>query len=133
MLNLGKRIAKMAAYLANQRKSQPIEADMRRSFHLILSAALLLSACSTEQGLLRLVDPAYQTRRSAVEVEVKSSYPQILNDISTGGGSALDKAFDTAQIPVSDRPARTLQLSGDLPLYSDAPLALISTLVVWGG
>lgn len=75
----------------------------------------------------------YDERRGAVEVQVKSNYPAILDEIAQGGGPALTEAMDLALIPIEDRPARIRQMQADLPLYADSPEALVVALMVYGG
>jgi hypothetical protein len=111
-----------------------------------LLAALLLCGCTSEANHLgnpllwpvqaltnSVANGLYGARRGAVEVAVKSNYEQILQDIASGGGPALTLAMDEAGIPESDRPSRTLQLQGDLPLYQANPGALVTTLMVYAG
>jgi hypothetical protein len=77
-------------------------------------------------------DPAEQQRRGAVELAVKSGFPAILNEINAGSGPNLQAALDAARVPQQDRSARILQLQGDLPLYSDNPGALVTSLLIYG-
>lgn len=109
---------------------------------LALSALLILGACTTggapgagPLGALTssLHNPAMDGRRGPVEVQVKSAYPVILSEIAVGGGPELTRAMDLARIPAGDRPARLIQLQGDLPLYSSNPGALILALLIYGG
>lgn len=76
---------------------------------------------------------AYSQQRGAVEVIVKSEFPAILADIDAGGGPVLTRAMDAARIALGDRSARTLQLQGDLGLYSANPGALVTALMLFGG
>lgn len=107
--------------------------------HVFLTAALSLAACSPgaatapTDGLRGLFDPALADRRAATELAVKESWPAILSEIEAGGGPALERAYDAAGVPVADRPARTLQLSGDLGLYSENPGALTVALSSFSG
>lgn len=78
-------------------------------------------------------DSAYAQRRGQVELVVKSNFDQIRTDIQSGGGPALTQAMDAAGIPAGDRPARIIQLQSDLGLYDNAPGALVTALVVYGG
>lgn len=100
---------------------------MRR---LCLIALLALASCAPGtattpvDGLRGLFDPARADRRAAVELAVKEDWPAVLTQIQAGGGPALSRAYDAAGVPAADRPARTLQLSGDLPLYAQNPGAL---------
>jgi hypothetical protein len=41
--------------------------------------------------------------------------------------------MDLAAIPARDRPARTIQLRADSGLYENAPGALVTALMVYGG
>lgn len=95
-------------------------------------ALVALSACGTGFDLSGLVDPADAARRGAVEATVKSQHPQILDNIAAGGGPALTAAFDAANVPAPDRPARTTQLQGDLGLYASNPGALTAAIAAWG-
>lgn len=116
---------------------------MRRVPLLILA---FLAACSDQANYLGnpLLLPksgwgtadenaAYNQRRGQVEVLVKSNWPGVLDEIDAGGGPVLWQAMETARIPVQDRPARVLQLRGDLGLYNGNPGALVAALMVYGG
>ena len=105
---------------------------------------LLLAACSSEPShlgnplLLPLSglstaagNAAYNQRRGRVELIVKSSFPGIIGEIRNGGGPALTEAMNAAGIPASDRPARILQMQGDLPIYAGNPDALVVALMVY--
>ncbi|MBI1417979.1 MAG: hypothetical protein GC146_12225 [Limimaricola sp.] len=72
-------------------------------------------------------------RRGAVEIAVKSTWPEILDQIAAGGGPALDAAFDAAGVPAQDRPTRRVQLRGNYALYAENPGALVTTLLLYGG
>ena len=111
-----------------------------------LFALPLIAACSTDPnrpgtGMIwpfnavqnGIDTAAYSQRRGAVELIVKSEFPAILSDISAGSGPVLTRAMETALIPSQDRPARVLQLQGDLGLYSANPGALVTALMVFGG
>lgn len=106
------------------------------------AALLLLVACGPQGApLFSPFDPvqnginaaAYSQRRGSVELIVKSEFPAILRDISSGSGPALTRAMQAALIPQQDRPTRALQLQGDIGLYSANPGALITALMVYGG
>ncbi|MEO1640622.1 MAG: hypothetical protein AAFU41_15375 [Pseudomonadota bacterium] len=112
----------------------------------LIVAMVLVSGCSGEANHLGnpltlpfsgaatvIGNAAYEKRRAQVEVVVKSNFDAILADIDAGGGPALTKAMDTAQIPHSDRPTRITQMRGDLPLYAASPAALVTALMVYGG
>ena len=75
---------------------------------------------------------AYTKRRGQVEIVVKSNFDAIKNDIRGGGGPILTKAFDTAGVPLRDRPARIIQLQSDMGLYNGTPGALVTALMVYG-
>jgi hypothetical protein len=75
---------------------------------------------------------AYNQRRGQVEIIVKSNYPEILEEISNGGGPNLTKAMDVSGVKANERPARLFQLKGDLGLYSQNPEALIVAIMVYG-
>ncbi len=77
-------------------------------------------------------DPAYQQRRGAVEITVKTGFPAILTEIENGGGPILTDAMDKAGVPAQDRPARIIQLQSDFALYEVNPGALVSALMVYG-
>jgi hypothetical protein len=93
---------------------------------------LLLGGCAQGLDVGALVNPADAQRRGAVEVAVKSSHPVILDEIGRGGGPAISGAMDAAGVAPSDRPARLLQLRGDLGLYRANPGALVSALMLYG-
>lgn len=112
---------------------------------LTLTALMALAACSQEANHLgnpllwpvnaissTVQNGVYDDRRGQVEIQVKSAFPEILSDIENGGGPDLTHAMDLAGVPVSDRPARLLQLKADLPLYVTSPSALIVALMVYG-
>lgn len=109
-------------------------ASLPPALAVAMAAAIALSGCDRApfDRIATLVDPADATRRAAVELAVKDRYPQVLSDIAAGGGEALGAAFDAAGIPAGDRPARVLQLQGDLDLYNSSPGALVNALVLYG-
>ena len=109
-------------------------------------ALILTSACSQDanhlgnplmlpvSGIGAIIgNAAYEKRRGAVELIVKSNYEQIKTDIRAGGGPVLTKAMDAARIPQRDRPARTIQTQSDMGLYNTTPGALVTALMVYGG
>jgi len=115
-----------------------------RSIPLVLLACLTLTGgCTTLPGLNvfgtggALASPAenaaYQQRRGAVEIIVKSEMNAVLSEIAAGGGPTLTRAFDTAGVPAQDRPARIIQLEGDRGLYEANPGALVTALMLYGG
>lgn len=73
----------------------------------------------------------YNQRRGQVEIVVKSNYPGIVDEIRAGGGPALTEAMDIAGIPAADRPARIVQLQGDINIYNGNPGALVTALMVY--
>ncbi len=91
---------------------------------------VLLTACTTD-GNLREV-PALGGSSGAVEVLVKSNHPALIAEINAGGGALLTQAFDAAGVAPQDRPARILQLQGNLGLYDVNPGALVTALSVYG-
>ncbi len=98
---------------------------------------LLLAACSPAAlpGLRSTILPSTaqdNARRGAVELAVKGNFQAILTDIRAGGGPALTAAFDAAGVPASDRPARLIQLQGDIPVYNSNPGALVTSMLLWG-
>ena len=103
---------------------------------LILAGLAALSACAQvlPPGLMSpaALGPADTARRGATELAVKGDLAAVLADIDAGGGPALTRAFDAARVPPADRPARALQLDGDLGLYTANPGALVSALLLWG-
>ena len=99
----------------------------------LLVALLALSACTQRLNVGALLDPAGAQRRGTVELAVKSAHPTILDEIEAGGGPNLSRAMDAAGVPVGDRPARVLQLRGDLGLYAANPGALVTALMLYGG
>ncbi|MCP1169391.1 hypothetical protein [Limimaricola litoreus] len=105
---------------------------------LLATLPVALSACAPGAlpGLgstLLPVTAQDNARRGAVELAVKGNFGPVISDITAGGGPALERAFDAAGVPISDRPARRLQLSGDLELYEVNPGALVTSLLLWGG
>lgn len=111
-----------------------------------LAMAALLAGCTGEANHLGnpLLWPitgaataaenlAYQRRRGAVEVFVKTNHPALMAEIEAGGGPTLSQAMELAGIPEADRPARTIQLRADRALYADNPGALVVALMVYGG
>ena len=40
--------------------------------------------------------------------------------------------MDTAGVPIGDRPARVLQMQGDIGLYEATPDALVLALTIYG-
>lgn len=99
---------------------------------LLLAALLALPGCATGLNVGALVDPAEAQRRGAVEVAVKGAFPGILDEIGAGAGPNLARAFDAAGVPPGDRPARVIQLRGDLGLYAANPGALVTALMLYG-
>ncbi len=73
-----------------------------------------------------------QARRGAVELAVKGDFAAVLRDIDAGGGPALTAAFDAAGVPGYDRPARIIQLQGDMSMHASSPGALVTSLLLWG-
>lgn len=107
-----------------------------RPLFLILLVALPACAPGALPGLRSTIMPVSaqdNARRGAVEIAVKGDFPALLSDIEAGGGPSLERAFDAAGVPVGDRAARRLQLSGDLALYESNPGALVTSLLLWGG
>jgi len=115
-----------------------------RVLPLVFLAAL--PACSNEANHLgnplllpisgigaAIENAAYQSRRGAVELAVKSNWPSVLREIEGGGGPALGQAMEAARIPDADRAARILQMQGDLAVYRESPEALVVALMVYGG
>ena len=99
---------------------------------LLLAALLGLSGCADGLGVGALVNPADAQRRGAVELAVKGAYPAILSEIAAGAGPNLEASFDAAGVPAQDRPARLIQLQGDLRLYEANPGALVAALMLYG-
>ena len=99
---------------------------------LLLAALFALAGCSQGLNVGALVNPAESQRRGAVEVVVKSSFPGILDEIEAGAGPNLEEALDAAGVPAEDRPARLIQLRGDLGLYQANPGALVAALTLYG-
>lgn len=98
----------------------------------LLPALLALSACTEGLNVGALADPAEAQRRGAVEVAVKGAFPGILGEIEAGSGPNLLRALDAAGVPEGDRPARLIQLRGDLGLYEVNPGALVAALMLYG-
>lgn len=116
-----------------------------RRLALVAGAGLmLLGACAQEVNpgspmfwpfnvlTTASADPAEQQRRGAVELAVKTGFPSILDEIAAGTGPNLEAALNAARVPMTDRPARVLQLQGDLGLYNDNPGALVTSLLIYG-
>lgn len=99
---------------------------------LLLAALLALPGCAGGLNVGALVNPAEAQRRGAVEVAVKGAFPGILDEIEAGSGPSLSRAFDAAGVPPGDRPARLIQLRGDLGLYAANPGALVTALMLYG-
>ena len=99
---------------------------------LLLAALLGLPACTGGVDVGSLVRPADAGRRGAVEVAVKAAYPGILDKIEAGTGPNLQSALEAAGVPPGDRPARLIQLRGDLGLYESNPGALVAALMLYG-
>lgn len=99
---------------------------------LLLLALLALPACTQGLNVGALVNPVEAQQRGAVEVAVKSSWPVILDEIEAGGGPNLSRAMEAAGVPPGDRPARVIQLRGDLGLYQANPGALVAALMLYG-
>ncbi len=101
---------------------------------LSVAALCLVAACADAPlGWATLTGTAANAgQRGAVEIEVKTNYPALLADIGAGGGPALTRAFDLAQVPTQDRPTRLIQLDGDYGLYAANPDALVNALMIWG-
>ena len=99
---------------------------------LLLAALFTLSACTGGLNLGAVVNPAEAQRRGAVEVAVKGAFPGILDEIEVGAGPNLVRAMDAAGVPPQDRPARVIQLRGDLGLYEANPSALVTALMLYG-
>ncbi|MDG1339837.1 MAG: hypothetical protein P8P66_07580 [Paracoccaceae bacterium] len=76
-------------------------------------------------------ETAYQSRRGAVELFVKSNHPTLVSDIRAGGGATLTEAMNRAEVPTGNRAGLVLDLQSDLPLYSNSPDAMIVTLMVY--
>ena len=99
---------------------------------------LLLAGCAAPltgpYGTLSMPmgSEAEAARRGAVELVVKSQFDTLLAEIAAGGGPVLSDAMSAAAIPELDRPARTLQLQGDLNLFRAAPGTLVTTLLLYG-
>ena len=109
-----------------------------------LIVAVLVTACTNDANHVgnplllpfngigaALENGAYSQRRGQVELIVKSNLPAVLNDIRMGGGPTLTEAMNIAGIPVTDRPARIIQLQSDIQLYESSPGALVTALMVY--
>lgn len=108
---------------------------------LILPCLLAVAACG--ENPVQLFNPftgdaitinpqGYSERRGMVELEVKDRFGEVLANIETGGGPALTRALDAAAVPSDERPARILQLQGDIEVYRGNPDALITQLLLFG-
>ncbi len=116
---------------------------MRKSPLLFLP---LVAACTTEANHLGnpLLLPvtaigtafgngAYNQTRGKVELFVKTNHPALIADIRNGGGPALTKVFDIADVPKEARDPHTLQLQSDLALYANNYDALVVAIMVVSG
>lgn len=79
-----------------------------------------------------ITDPAARQNQGALELYVKTNHRAIMADIEGGGGAALTRSFDLANVPATDRPARILALQGDFAAYESNPGSLILSLGLWG-
>jgi hypothetical protein len=135
----------LAAYATIALVSQAIE-GAKQDMRLPIITVLFAAACTGEanhlgnplllpfSGLSTALDnTAYNARRGKVEVFVKSNFPMLIQDITAGGGATLSEAFNLSGVPVTDRPARRIQLRSDLGIYQSAPGALVTALMVYGG
>ncbi len=135
----------MALYLTNAPVSQH-QKEGETPMRWPMIAVILSTACTQEANHLGnplalpvtgfgtvIGNAAYEKRRGAVELIVKSNYEEIKTDIRAGGGPVLNKAMDAAGIPERDRPARLIQLQSDMGLYQATPGALVTALMVYGG
>lgn len=111
----------------------------------LIFALPLLAACSNQanhlgnpfllplSGISTAVEnAAYNERRGAVELLVKTNHPALLQDIRTGGGPTLTDAMATAGVPLTDRDARIVQMQRDFGLYQNTPGALVTALMAYG-
>lgn len=100
----------------------------------LLPIVLFLCACSDGFRPIEapLLSPSGNQRQGQVEILVKSNHPAIIQDIQNGGGPNLTEAMDTAGVPIGDRPARVLQMQGDIGLYEATPDALVLALTIYG-
>ena len=73
---------------------------------------------------------SYNQTRGKVELFVKTNHPALIADIRNGGGPALTKVFDIANVPKDIRDPHTLQLQSDLALYSSNLDALVVAIMV---
>ncbi len=127
----------MAAYLTNMVSSQVLLVKIPMRY--IWFSLLTLPACAEDVWLPipGIATPeettAYSENRGAVELFVKTNYDAILTQIDAGNGPQLNEAFNLADVPENERPARVLQLQSDLPLYNENPGALVTALTVYGG
>ena len=105
---------------------------------------IFVAACTSEENYLTnpfllpvnaltsaTENTIYNQRRGRVEVAVKSSFNQIIPDIRSGGGPAITQAMDAAGISMDERPARLIQLRGDIGIYANNPGALVTALMVY--
>ena len=100
----------------------------------LLPIVLFLCACSDGFRPIEasLLSANGSLRQGQVEILVKSNHPAIIQDIRNGGGPNLTEAMDTAGVPIGDRPARVLQMQGDIGLYETTPGALVLALTLYG-
>ena len=101
----------------------------------VFAALCVVSLCSCDVmdfrtvGAPTMANPeTAPTRGGQLELLVKTDFDALLSDISAGGGPVIWQAFEIAGVPLEARPARLLQLRGDLPLYQSSPGALTLAL-----
>lgn len=106
---------------------------------------LALMGCGTEanhlgsplswavSGPVSLVENSvYDARRRAVAGFLADHRDAVLADVDTGGGPALDAAFDLARVPAPQRGQVTARLQKDRALLAQTADALLISLMVSG-
>ena len=96
--------------------------------HLGNPVLLPLSAIGSSIG-----NATYNQTRGKVEIFVKTNHPALVADIQRGGGPALTRVFDIANVPKPIRAEHTLQLQSDLALYANNLDALVVAIMVVSG
>lgn len=104
----------------------PLAACSGEANHLGNPFLLPLSGLSTAAE-----NAVYNERRGRVEVFVKTHHQILLTQIAQGGGADLTAVMDISRVPKGDRPARLIQMQGDIGLYQ-SPDALVVSLMVYG-
>ncbi|SDW37918.1 hypothetical protein [Litoreibacter albidus] len=71
----------------------------------------------------------YNARRATVKSYVARNFSALTQNIRTGGGDVLSKAYDLARVPTQRRPALTQMLAADPALSADVEALTVSLMV----